>query len=205
MGVARAIVASMGLLMALINAARADDTSPTVPLGIGPHWLSGTSLNVGSTSGDSSADNGWATVGSVGLALDSNWRAEVEIGYRGNGSRSLPEDSGDASAWSGMGNVLYGKDIGSGWTPYIGAGFGALRYRTSGLRMSAGGPGTDDAVPAYQGILGVSYAVTPNSRFYFDYRYLRTDDLKVRDTAGNNARTNTMLLGWRFTLPQASR
>jgi opacity protein-like surface antigen len=97
---------------------------------------------------------------------------------------------------------MFDVNTGSGWTPYFGAGIG-LRYRASGLR-TLGGP--DDDTLAYQGIVGVSYAFTPTSRFFFDYRYVRADDPGARDPAGNTLRTesrsSTVLFGFRFTLSQ---
>jgi OOP family OmpA-OmpF porin len=206
MRVSRAIAAATGLLMTLASGARADVPGPYVGLGVGANWLSDAPLNGGTAPSAVSFDSGWATIGTVRLALDRNWRAEVEIGYRRNDGSGLPGGNGDVNARNGLGNVLFDVDTGSGWTPYLGAGIGALRYRASGLRTSAGGLSDDDLVLAYQGIVGVSYAVTPNSRFFFDYRYLRANDPSVRDTAGNDVRTeydsSSVLFGLRFTLAQ---
>jgi opacity protein-like surface antigen len=197
----------MGLLLALGVTARADDPGPYIALGGAANWVSDAPLRGGSGSGEASYENGWATIGSVGLALTRNWRAEAEIGYRRNDVHSVTGGgSGEVNGWSGMGNLVFDIVTGSNWNPYIGAGVGALRYRATGIRTSAGSLSDDDVVLAYQGIVGVSYAVTPNSRFFLDYRYLRADDPGVRDSAGNNLRTeyrsSTVLLGLRFTLAQ---
>lgn len=194
--------------MALSGVARAADDGPYLGLGLGSHFLSDAPLAGGAVSGEARFENGWATIGSVGLALNRNWRAEVEVGYRRNNVASVSGGSatGEVNAWSGLGNVLYDVDLGSSWTPYVGVGAGALRYRASGLRTSGGSLTDSDVVFAYQGIIGVSYAVTPNSRFFLDYRYLRADDPSVRDAAGNSLRTeyhsNTLMFGFRFTLAQ---
>jgi opacity protein-like surface antigen len=197
-----------GMMMALAGAARADEPGPYVGIGLGGNFLPDAPLRGGTVSNQATYDTGWATIGSVGLALDRNWRAEVEVGYRRNDVNSVRGGTGggEANSLSALGNVLYDIDLGSGWTPYIGAGVGALRYRASGLRTSAGGLNDDDVVLAYQGIVGLSYTITPNSRFFVDYRYLHAEDPSVRDSAGNGLRTeyrsSTVLLGLRFTLAQ---
>ncbi|HTI87081.1 MAG TPA: outer membrane beta-barrel protein [Alphaproteobacteria bacterium] len=204
MGVSRAIAAATGLLLALAAGARAEEPGPYLGLGAGPSWLASAPLRRGSASSNITFDSDGTAIGSVGLALDRSWRAEVEIGSRRDNAQGLTA-AGDLTHWNRVSNLTFNVETGSGWTPYFGAGIGTLRYHASGLRMSANGAGDDDTL-AYQGIVGVSYAFTPTSRFFFDYRYVRSDDPGARDPAGNTVRTeqrsSTVLFGFRFTLSQ---
>jgi OmpA-OmpF porin, OOP family len=128
---------------------------------------------------------GWAAALSAGYKYGFGGRAELEFGYRRSGADSLTggtgsEDAdGNARILTGMLNVLYDFDIGGGFMPYVGAGFGRAQVRLSGIRDPNGANGVidreysgTDSLWAYQLIAGLAYSVTPSVALTADYRYL---------------------------------
>ncbi len=143
-------------------------------------------------------------------------RAEVEGAYARNdvdhiGGASLGNVGGSARTWSAMVNGFYDFKTGTPWTPYIGGGIGVgfVHASLSGTRP----PGTaigvysgSDTTFAYQGIGGVSYALSPQLKLTADYRYFATTDASF---TSNGAKWNvenanhivTVGLRWTFGTP----
>jgi OOP family OmpA-OmpF porin len=199
---------AMGLFISAAGvASAAEQAGPYVSFGAGANFLNDADISGSGASNRAKFSDGWATVGALGYAFDKNWRSEFELGYRRNDIDSLQGggNAGNVNSWSFMGNVLYDVDTGTKWTPYVGAGVGALRYRAAGLQPTATSSLNDsDTVFAYQGILGIAYDVTPRTQFYVDYHYLRADDPSVSSSTGANLdseyHSNTILLGFRYSL-----
>jgi outer membrane protein OmpA-like peptidoglycan-associated protein len=163
--------------------------------------LSGTGIN---TTAD--YDTGWAGVGSLGYAFGNGFRLELEGGYRDNDVDSFSgasSASGDASALSIMGNVLYDFNTGTAFTPYIGAGVGGARIDYDGFSpVGSTSINDDDTVFAYQGIAGVSYNLSPQAQIFADYRYFATQDPEFNAASGvgvdGEYASHTVLVGVRF-------
>jgi opacity protein-like surface antigen len=197
-----------GLVIGIAGAASAaDQTGPYVGLGVGPNFLNDASTTGPTGTHSADFDTGFAGIGTLGYKFDKNWRTEFELGYRRNEVSNVSGGGGDGDvhSWDYMGNVLYDIDTGSKWTPYVGIGAGAVHYRAAGLQLTPTTTTNDgDTGFAYQGILGVSYDVTPRSQMFLDYRYLRANNPSVTDSSGGNYdttyRSNTVLLGFRYTL-----
>lgn len=121
-------------------------------------------------------DAGWAVLGTVGYAFTQNWRTEVEFGYRKNEIASVTDDfqwtDGDLWEASVMANVLYDIRIANKLTLSVGAGAGAdfanLTDRRSNVEYS-----DEDWNFAYQGIVGLNYAIGSRTTAFVDYRYFR--------------------------------
>ncbi|HZH28085.1 MAG TPA: outer membrane beta-barrel protein [Azospirillaceae bacterium] len=115
---------------------------------------------------------GWALVGQVGYALGNGMRFEVEPGFRHNSV-----EGGRVRTYSLMANALYDFNTGTAFTPYVGVGVGVARVGldVSGAAGATRGEidGPDNAF-AYQGILGVGYALTRNLTLDLSYRYFGT-------------------------------
>lgn len=120
------------------------------------------------TSGEIDLDNDFMVAGGVGFDYGENWRAEGELSYRTNEEDNSSGDSIDALAL--MLNGYYDFDLGNAWSPFVGLGIGVAQIEPDG--------GDDDTAFAYQGLLGLGYAV--NERWSVDatYRYFRSDDLE---------------------------
>jgi OmpA-OmpF porin, OOP family len=170
-------MAAGGLAACLATApAMAADPGLYLGAGGGINWLQDMDFDPGPKIDQ---DLGWAAIGSLGYRFQSGLRTELEGGYRdNNGEFNGTGFDTDTTAWSGMANLLYDFDFGSPIRPYLGVGLGAAHVRVDS------GVTADDAqwAFAYQGIVGVSYAVTDRLDFFVDGRYLRTAGLDIDQT-----------------------
>jgi outer membrane protein OmpA-like peptidoglycan-associated protein len=118
-------------------------------------------------------DTGWAVLATVGYGFNNNWRVELEGGYRANETSS---GFGDITEWSAMVNVLYDISLTDRLGLSLGVGAGADQ---ASLDVDAGALLTFDESNisfAYQGIAGLSYAVTSRMDLFANYRYLRVHE-----------------------------
>ncbi len=198
-----------GLMVGIAGTASAEQPGPYMSLGVGANWLNDADVKGGAINDKAKFDTGWAFQGALGYAFDKNWRTELELGYRRNNVDSISGaagagNAGYVGAFSAFANVLYDFDTGSNWTPYLGAGIGALRYKASGLQPGLGTSVNDsDTVLAGQGILGVAYNVSPSTQLFLDYHYVRAADPSVNNSAGTSLDTeykaSTVLFGFRYS------
>lgn len=155
---------------------------------------------------DVDLDAGFVGLGSVGYDFNSGFRAEVELGYRANdvdGITGTSGGSGDVDAATLMGNVLFDFNLGGRLKPYLGLGIGAARVDFDGVGPVGGTEIDDDDYGlAYQGIVGLSYALSDRLTLTVDYRYLEAPQLTYRTDSGLNVdanyRTHSVLAGLRF-------
>jgi OmpA-OmpF porin, OOP family len=195
-----------GLFFAAAGAASAQQTGPYVGFGLGASFLDDARFYNGGTNGKADYDTGWGGLLSGGYAFDSNWRTELELGYRRNDVGSMSggrSDKGNSNAFSLMGNVLYDIRTGTNFTPYVGVGAGYVKYKASGIAPSATTTVNDSSdIFAYQGIAGVSYTLTPSSQLFLDYHYLRGNNPDVTDSAGTHLSTeyrdHLVTIGFRY-------
>ncbi len=134
-------------------------------------------------------DTGYAVGGAVGADLGL-FRLEVEGTWRDNDIDTVSvrgtefDSDGDLTSWSAMGNLLFDIPVTNQLTAYLGGGLGA-----AGVDAEFGYGRTsiddDDVVFAWQGIAGVSYAFTPTTEAYVEYRYFTAEDPELG--AGSNA------------------
>ena len=133
-------------------------------------------------------ENRWGVLGTAGYAFNGNWRLEFEPGYRTNDLHSIlvarsgltfPND-GKLTEWSGMFNAIYDQPIAERWTIDFGVGAGV-----DGLHFDDPVNSDTDAVFAAQGILGVTYRVSPHWDVMLNYRYLWADQPSFTDNSGN--------------------
>jgi len=165
--------------------------------------------------GENTFENGWAAIGQIGYRFGNGVRLEVEPGYRDNDNDEASVDAlgvvldagGDQRVASLMANALYEFDH-LGVRPYVGVGVGGARLSKDLTVATTAGTlavDDDDWVLAYQGIVGIGYAVTPATTVALDYRYFATRDGEFSATFGGNAgtwegeyRTHTVLASIRY-------
>jgi OmpA-OmpF porin, OOP family len=153
-------------------------------------------------------DWGWAGGAAVGYDYGNGLRNEIEATYRTNDLNEISNASatGDTSSWAFMYNAIYGFDVakGSGFTPYLGAGVGAVRTQVD-QRSFSGGRSIDDSSLdlGVQGIAGVQYDVDDNLGVYADYRYLTAFGTEYKDSLGSSVKTDydnsTVMVGLRYS------
>ncbi len=115
-------------------------------------------------------DTGWAAIGTVGHRFAGNWRWEVEVGYRDN-----DDDTGlvQVTEWSAMLNVLYDIPLGRSFALSLGAGAGADNME---LEIPVAAFQDRNWNFAYQGIAGLTMAVSDRIDLFANYRYLRVHE-----------------------------
>jgi len=150
-------------------------------------------------------DNGYLGALALGYDYASPWRSEVELSRRSAGLDSVSgtNASGDLTATSLMGNVLYDFDTNSKFTPYLGLGVGGARVKLDNASpFGTSSINDSDNALAGQAIAGVSYALQDNLDVFADYRYFATRDLSMRTVAGTKASfdmdTHSIMVGLRF-------
>ncbi len=148
----------------------------------GANWVSdndalyGSSTPVVTTAASIDFDTGWAVLATVGYAFDNNWRLELEGGYRSNDATVrttfFPSTwTADLDQFSLMANVLYDVPLTERLDLTLGVGAGAV-YSEFDDQFS----GQDDDINfAFQGIVGLSYAVTNRLDLTLTYRYQNVD------------------------------
>jgi outer membrane protein OmpA-like peptidoglycan-associated protein len=111
-------------------------------------------------------------------------------------------------------NGFYDLNTGTPFTPYIGGGIGVGFFHASLTGNTPAGHAItaysgSDTTFAYQGIAGVSYALSPNLSLTADYRYLATTDATIK-SGGNkwNVENANHILSagvrWSFGAPQVA-
>jgi OmpA-OmpF porin, OOP family len=152
-------------------------------------------------------DTGWAALATTGYAFEnSGWRVEGEFGYRHNDIDAIGglSANGELTSMTLMANVLYDFKLMDRLTLSVGAGAGAEHSTFDDGVIDQ----DEDYNFAYQGIAGLSYAVTPRMDLTLNYRYLRTDESNYHGAhlahtdyyALDNGEKQTLTIGLRYDL-----
>ncbi len=153
-------------------------------------------------------DTGYAVIPSIGYRFGNGLRSEFELGYRKNdvdGVSGSTTGSGEIKARSAMLNLLYDVNMNGRVSPYIGGGIGYAKVRYDGVQpVGIPGIGVNDSdrVFAYQGIAGLSYAVSNAVELAAEYRYFATQDPDFRTSGGTSVegeyKSHAALVGLRY-------
>lgn len=153
-------------------------------------------------------DTGYAVIPSIGYRFGNGLRSELEFGYRKNdvdGVSGSTSGSGEIKARSAMLNLLYDVNMNGRVSPYIGGGIGYAKVRYDGVQpVGVPGIGVNDSdrVFAYQGIAGLSYALSNAVELAAEYRYFATRDPDMRTSGGTSVETeyksHAALVGLRY-------
>ncbi len=129
-------------------------------------------------------DVGWAAVITAGYGFGDHWRAELEGSYRHNNFSKatyagpiVTSPGGDLSEWTIMGNVLYDFLLTDRFSLSLGVGAGVddsrFHFIPPPALFSSVHVDNSDWRFAYQGIVGLNYAIGQQSELTLTYRYLR--------------------------------
>ncbi|MBI1214013.1 MAG: outer membrane beta-barrel protein [Alphaproteobacteria bacterium] len=173
-----------------------EDNHLYVGLSAGGNWLHDTSAATAFSSTVSiKFDTGYALVANVGYHWSNGLRAELEAAYRDNtlgqiaDTTPLGRPDGDVTQFSLMANALYDVRLADDIDLSLGGGIGAADARID--LKSCGGPGSCPTVQqlivdagndwsfAWQLLAGLSYAMSPNTDVFVEYRYMRNDNHDV--------------------------
>lgn len=204
-----------GLLAGVSTAAFAED-GWYVSGSLGANYVP--DLRTKTTSGPFKETNdlGFGLLGAAGYAFGPV-RIEEELGWRRNSLDKLKTPTGNFQAggsldgWSAMTNAYYDFHTGTPFTPYIGAGIGAVNVAANNIRSLSTGVVTDDNswTFGYQGIAGVSYAINDQLSLRADYRYLGTTQADLGENPGFgsgsaklNYASHMVLVGFSYSFGQ---
>jgi OmpA-OmpF porin, OOP family len=171
--------------------------------------------NFNPVSAEGTFSTGWTAFGSVGYAFGSNWRVELELGYRANDLDSTSPVSvdflwtdGDLWEATAMANVIYDIRLADKLGLSLGVGAGAdyaeLTDTRGALDLS-----DEDWNLAYQGIAGLNYSIGSRTTAFVNYRYLRVSnpDFNMRGQAvsayefdGDDFAKHSVTAGLRYAL-----
>jgi opacity protein-like surface antigen len=170
-----------------LGKASLDDHAGTVATGTGTVTGTGT-LTLSNI--EQEFDRGFAVGAEAGYAFGNGLRIGGEVTYRHNDlgdiSADLSTPSGsststsgnvdeDISSWAFMLNGYFDIATGSPFTPYVGVGAGAAIVSLD-LETNLGDIDDSDTVFAYQGIVGLAFALSQNIDIGVEYRYFATSD-----------------------------
>ena len=127
-------------------------------------------------------DVGWLAGASAGYELPLGFVLEEEFAFRESNIDRVANSAGaifqggDAHSYSIMTNGYYRWHNPTPFTPYIGGGVGESTVVLNNVHPfgPGGNFGGDDAVFGYQGIGGVSYALSEQWSVAAEYRYFAT-------------------------------
>ena len=209
---------AVGLIAGLSATATAETNGWYVSAGSGVSFVPELSLKDAGGKGKLESDIGYDLLGAAGYGF-GKYRLELEGGWRQNDLSKLKtsgltfKTKGDVSAFTTMLNGIYDVRTGTAWSPYFGVGVGTADV----LVNKASALGTkliDDSnwAFAYQGILGLSYAVNDKLSLNGDYRYLRTTEFDLKESVpvgGKSKQTyedHAIIIGftYKFGEPEAA-
>jgi outer membrane protein OmpA-like peptidoglycan-associated protein len=139
------------------------------------------------SAGDIVFSDGWAAIATVGHHFGRNWRWEVEVGYRANDFDLV---TGEVNEWSGMLNVLYDIPLTNSFALSLGLGAGGDNMEVEG------GNGFQDREWnfAYQGIAGLTWAVSDRFDLFANYRYFRVSEPEFESRVVGPAGLQTIVM-----------
>ena len=127
-------------------------------------------------------ENDWVEDLGLGYAFQNGFRLEGEIAHRFNQTTVdlgiFGVGEGDTHAWSAMVNVYYDFNHGGAVQPYVGLGVGAARLNTNQEFFLAFIDDQSTAF-AYQGAVGIAFAVSDQLSLDVGYRYFATEGAEL--------------------------
>lgn len=174
---------------------------PYVGLGFGANSPRDQELRTGEVEFD---DGGLGAL-TLGAALRSGWRPELEMAVRQNdGDSAAPGPQGEADTDAMMANLWYdfgGLGFAPKLRPYIGAGGGRAEVAFDRVVDSGGVARSGESdVMAYQAGAGLGYDMTPRLTLGVDYRYLQTERETFAPGAGlSRYQSDSVMAGLRYS------
>lgn len=210
----RLLGAAAAIALLLPVAAKADDG---FYLGgnLGAGFATNSTFDNGTNTNKVEMDPGFAGMLTAGWQFNNGIRLQGEFAARLNsvnditGTGAAAPIDGDMNVYALMADAIYGIPTGTKFTPYVGAGAGIARVQAKNIGTTlATTVDDDDTVFAYQGILGVEYAISPNLFAGLDYRYFRTADTSFTSAASTKVdgdyENHTVTVGLRYLFPKAA-
>ena len=177
-------------VLALPAQTRAAEEGPYIEGRLGISLPQNSDLDSATASQELGLDNGFVGNVAVGHGYGNGFRTEFELGFRRNDVDSISgggSGTGDLTGWSAMANALYDFKVNGPLQPYVGIGAGVAHLDLSGATPSVGTSINDtDTAFAWQGMAGVSYAVSERVKLTLGYRYFAVPDADFSGSTGTS-------------------
>jgi outer membrane protein OmpA-like peptidoglycan-associated protein/opacity protein-like surface antigen len=157
--------------------------------GLGANFLEDSRVDFFPGHSEVDSEIGTAALVTLGYRFSNGIRIEAEGGYRNNNLDSISNDLlpfdldqyGHVNQYSLMGNLLYDFQLGSWFSPYVGAGAGVV-WHSGGGDVGFGGlhflnADLNDSAFAWQLIAGASAQLGGGLEGFVDYRYFSSHEL----------------------------
>lgn len=202
------LLASATAITLLATQALAQDEGLYIGVGGGGNIVNDSNINGNGFNSDYSHDAGFVGAGTLGYKYQNGFRNELEIGYRTNDADQIAgvDASGKTEVYSAMINLLFDLDItDSNIDTYIGGGAGGALVRHDKTAVIQGTSLDDsDFTPAFQGIAGLSYALSDKADIYLNYQYFHAADPNFKTNTNvkvdSNYNSNTIMMGLKVNL-----
>lgn len=202
------LLATAAAVSLLASPALAADEGFYIGVGGGANLIHGDDINGNGFNSDVEHEAGFVGTGVIGYKYTNGFRNELELGYRKNRIDEIANVSaeGDTEVYSAMVNLLFDLDItNTNIDTYIGGGAGAAFIRHDKVG-AVQGTSLDDSefTPAFQGIAGISYALSDKADLYLNYQYFHATDPNFETV--NNVKVDadydasTVMLGLKVNL-----
>lgn len=180
-----ALLLAAALVLPVAKASAAEQPGWYGTLGAGMAFQNDTEHTSANTNNFKFTNPGFDVLGSVGYAYGNGLRFEGEAFH---GYSTVRDADGAISNTDLFLNGLYDFDLGTFFTPYVGAGVGVGFVGAENIGRTTGTTHIDgnDTQFAYQGIAGVSMPINNEWSVSADYRYIATLDPKFGNSAGGN-------------------
>jgi opacity protein-like surface antigen len=189
---------------------------PYFAVGAGPDFKPDTGLSIDGAHATSTWKSGYGLLLAAGYKWDFGLRVEGEYSYREDHVRSFNTNPWFGAHWdnSAMINVLYDVPTGIGFMPYIGFGGGGSHISWGDNFRARTPPVIYDGSNlkfAWQGIVGVAYAITPKIDLTLDYRIKGTESLTFRGSTPGTViadftdLTQSVFIGLRYSFGAFAR
>ncbi|MDG1287786.1 MAG: outer membrane beta-barrel protein [Rickettsiales bacterium] len=174
------LLASASVLTLFASPALAQSEGFYIGVGGGANIIHGDDINGNGFDSEFEHDAGFVGAGTLGYKYDNGFRNEIELGYRANKVDQIAnvDAEGDTEVYSAMVNLLFDLELtDSNIDTYIGVGAGGalVRHDKAGL-LSGTRVDDSDFTPAFQGIAGISYALSDKADLYMNYQYFHAAD-----------------------------
>jgi opacity protein-like surface antigen len=140
-----------------------------------------------------------ATIGGGGGYKAGWFRADVTIDYAGNarfsGDGALGAFSGKVESWTALGNVYLDLGTWNGLTPYVGAGVGAVGFRSYDFNAPNGILTTDyqsQTEFAWAYMAGLAWCFAPRWVVDLSYRRMNLGEVTFNEALANALKLNDL-------------
>ena len=206
------ILASATALTLISTASIAADEGFYIGVGGGGNFIHGDDINGNGFNSDLDHDAGIVGAGVIGYKYDNGFRNEIELGYRTNDVDEIANavGEGETEVYSAMVNLLFDLDItDTNIDTYIGGGIGGALVRHDKVGVVQGTSVDDsDFTPAFQGIAGISYALSDKADIYLNYQYFHAADPNFKTESNLKVDadydSSTVMLGLKMNLTDGS-